>query len=372
MCRRHSTFNSNGTSGCRFTQATSLPVRRRLAWQERLPCSCVSLVLSAFCRIVCGCADAGGIREAARRYIRARAHVGSVHHGEHERAHAAVRRQAARSGRLVRPRRAKDDFWVMPDNGFGAKDNSADYVLRAVSHLAAISRRSTAAPERSRSRRSSRCAIPTTRSRFRSSPTSSSIRTAAFPLIRHPAASLAHGRRLRHRVGSRGARRHALVRRRVRSVPDSHGRHRQGARRAVSAARACSSPQNPFLGTGTPNLPRSKGFEGMAIARDGQDPLSDARGRADDRSRSAPADHQRVRACKSRRYTGRQWFYRLEDPRGQSPSATSRRSTDRTFLVIERDNFEGAAALVQEDLSRRLRRGGQRRLPRQDARWPTC
>ena len=30
------------------------------------------------------------------------------------------------------------------------------------------------------------------------------------------------------------------------------------------------SPQNPFLGAGTPNLPRSKGFEGMAISPNGK------------------------------------------------------------------------------------------------------
>src|SRR5262245_30280233 len=30
------------------------------------------------------------------------------------------------------------------------------------------------------------------------------------------------------------------------------------------------SPQNPFLGSGTPNLPRSKGFEGMAISPSGK------------------------------------------------------------------------------------------------------
>lgn len=30
------------------------------------------------------------------------------------------------------------------------------------------------------------------------------------------------------------------------------------------------SPQNPFLGGGTPNLPRSKGFEGMAVSPNGK------------------------------------------------------------------------------------------------------
>ena len=52
---------------------------------------------------------------------------------------------------------------------------------------------------------------------------------------------------------------------------------------------------------------------------------------------------------KTRRYTGRQWFYRLEaaSPTGQSIGDFTQ-INDHAFLVIERDNFEGAAAVFKK------------------------
>lgn len=52
---------------------------------------------------------------------------------------------------------------------------------------------------------------------------------------------------------------------------------------------------------------------------------------------------------RTRRYTGRQWFYRLEVPitTGQSMGDFVA-VTERLFLVIERDNFEGAAAAFKK------------------------
>jgi hypothetical protein len=48
----------------------------------------------------------------------------------------------------------------------------------------------------------------------------------------------------------------------------------------------------------------------------------------------------------SRKYTGRQWFYRLEAPDHAIGDFTA--LTHRTFLVIERDNLEGVAAVFKK------------------------
>ena len=47
----------------------------------------------------------------------------------------------------------------------------------------------------------------------------------------------------------------------------------------------------------------------------------------------------------TRRYTGKQWFYQLEQDTASGQSIGDLTEvTDRIWLVIERDNFEGAAA----------------------------
>ena len=104
------------------------------------------------------------------------------------------------------------------------------------------------------------------------------------------------------------------------------------------------SPQNPFLGTETPNLPRSRGFEGMAITPDGKTLYPMLEG-----SLTTDPDQRRLIInqfdLRTRRYTGRQWFYRLEAETSTGQAIGDFTSiTAETFLVIERDNFEGAAA----------------------------
>jgi hypothetical protein len=105
------------------------------------------------------------------------------------------------------------------------------------------------------------------------------------------------------------------------------------------------SPQNPFLGTGTPNLPSSRGFEGMAITPDGKTLYPMLEGPL-----TTDPDQQRLIInefdIKRRRYTGRQWFYRLEAA-GQSIGDLTALTKTR-LLVIERDNFQGAAALFKK------------------------
>jgi hypothetical protein len=108
------------------------------------------------------------------------------------------------------------------------------------------------------------------------------------------------------------------------------------------------SPQNPFLGSGLANLPRSKGFEGMAVSADGRRLYPMLEGPL-----TTEADQQRLIInefdVRRRRYTGRQWFYRLE-----ADTATGQSIGDLTeiggsrFLVIERDNFEGPQAAFKK------------------------
>ena len=105
------------------------------------------------------------------------------------------------------------------------------------------------------------------------------------------------------------------------------------------------SPQNPFLpGPGTATLPRSKGFEGMAITPNGKllYPMLEGPLIAD-------TDQHRLIINQfdlaSRSYTGKQWFYRLEAASSTGQSIGDFTAvTDRLFLVIERDNFEGPLA----------------------------
>ena len=103
------------------------------------------------------------------------------------------------------------------------------------------------------------------------------------------------------------------------------------------------SPQNPFLGGETPNLGRSKGFEGMAISPNSKTlyPMLEGPLAGDIQSRLLINEFDLKRGA----YTGKQWAYRME-----AEASTGQAIGDLTavnaslFLVIERDNFEGANA----------------------------
>ncbi|HYN08312.1 MAG TPA: esterase-like activity of phytase family protein [Vicinamibacterales bacterium] len=98
------------------------------------------------------------------------------------------------------------------------------------------------------------------------------------------------------------------------------------------------SPQNP-LG-GVPNLGASKGFEGLGMTPNGKllYPMLEGPVTGDDvrnlRINEFDADH--------RRYTDRRWVYRLEEPGHAIGDLTA--VTDRLFLIVERDNVQGEAA----------------------------
>jgi hypothetical protein len=93
----------------------------------------------------------------------------------------------------------------------------------------------------------------------------------------------------------------------------------------------------------TPNLPSSKGFEGMAGSRDGRFLYPMLEGTvAGDTPGTLRINEFDVRAGA---YTGRRWTYTLESPAFAIGDFIA---IDRDrFLVIERDNFQGDAAQLK-------------------------
>jgi hypothetical protein len=104
------------------------------------------------------------------------------------------------------------------------------------------------------------------------------------------------------------------------------------------------SPQNPFLGGEAPNLPASRGFEGMSVAKNGRTlyPMLEGALTTDPDQRRLIINEFDIR---DREYTGRQWHYRLESASHAIGDLTT--VARRLMLVIERDNLQGAAAVFK-------------------------
>ena len=100
------------------------------------------------------------------------------------------------------------------------------------------------------------------------------------------------------------------------------------------------APENP---AGNPNLPGSKGFEGMAHSPDGKHlyPLLEGTVAGD-----TPGDLRfNEFDLRSAAYTGKRWTYRLESPANAIGDAIP--VDANRFLVIERDNNQGDAAALK-------------------------
>ena len=114
--------------------------------------------------------------------------------------------------------------------------------------------------------------------------------------------------------------------------------------RAEIATPGVRAPQNPYLGSASPNLPTSRGFEGMAINPAGNKlyPMLEGTVTGD------PARSLRIYEfdVDIEAYTGFQAFYRLE-PQGAAIGELTA-IDDRRFLVIERDGGQGASALFKK------------------------
>ena len=117
------------------------------------------------------------------------------------------------------------------------------------------------------------------------------------------------------------------------------------------------SPENPALGSGEePNLPSSKGFEGMAASPDGAFlyPMLEGALGADAEQRRRSIFEFDVA---SGRYTGARWEYRTESPENSIGDLVALGAN--RFLVIERDNEQGEAARFKKIFLIDLRRVGE-------------
>lgn len=120
--------------------------------------------------------------------------------------------------------------------------------------------------------------------------------------------------------------------------------------------RGVRSPQNPALAVGeAPTLGGSKGFEGMGQSADGRYvyPILEGALLADaDQTRRIISEFDTRRGL----YTGRTWDYRVEDAANAIGELTLLHG--RTFAIIERDNGQGAAAALKRLYRITLRRDG--------------
>jgi hypothetical protein len=237
-------------------------------------------------------------------------------------------------------RTAKGDFLAMPDNGFGAKDNSPDYVLRVY----------RISPD-FRTRHGGSGTIDVTSYITLHDPD----RKIKFPIVAdaeiYPGSTIPVDARIQQNRWLTGGDFD------IESVREAHDGtfwfgdefgpfliHTDATGKVLEAPYplpGVRSPQNPFLGSGTFNLPRSKGFEGMAISPDGRTlyPMLEGALTADPDQRRLVINEFDIRA---RGYTGRQWAYRLDDAAFAIGDLTMVEKD--LFLVIERDNNQGSAA----------------------------
>jgi hypothetical protein len=107
------------------------------------------------------------------------------------------------------------------------------------------------------------------------------------------------------------------------------------------------SPQNPFLGSGTPNLPASRGFEPLALSIDGKRlyPMLEGALIAD------PDPRRRILNefdLPTREYTGRTWSYRTDADFPNAVIGDLTALDEHRFVLIERDDFQGAEALQKK------------------------
>jgi hypothetical protein len=215
---------------------------------------------------------------------------------------------------------------AMPDNGFGAKNNSADFLLRAydirphyaTGEVAVLGHLSFRDPDRR---------VP-------------------FPIVHEQTADrLLTGADFDIESLARDARGDLWI-------GDEFGPYLLRTDRTgkvlgapVPLPDGGRSPQSPDLAPGeTPTVPGSRGFEAMAVSRDGWTLYPILEGaRTDD-----PDQRRRIVYefdVRANRYTGRTWSFRVDDPSlvvGDAAVLDGRR-----LLLIERDNGMGPQSVVK-------------------------
>ena len=221
----------------------------------------------------------------------------------------------------------KGTYLAMPDNGFGNKGNSRHFLLRVY----------TVKPD-----------WRTARGGSGDVDILSSI-NLRDPDEKIPFAIVNEGTAERYLTGGDfdiesfriDRARHAVVRRGVRPVPPAHRRHRQGARGADPAARRALArlPGPPGRHATTSTAPTgSRGWRSRPTAA-----RSTPRSKGRSRATSPPCAACTSSTSRSAATSGGFKQYRVADPTYLVSDLTA--LDDKRFVALERDNFEGAAAV---------------------------
>jgi glycerophosphoryl diester phosphodiesterase len=221
-------------------------------------------------------------------------------------------------------------FWGMPDNGYGAKENSADFLLRLY----------RIRPE-FKTRRGG----------------DGSVDVLGFVQLRDPHRRIPFPLTRPDRLLT-GADFDLESVRRTRNGELWFGEefgpfllHTDSSGRVLEAPiplPGVQSPQNPFLpGPDAWTLPASRGFEPMALSADGKRlyPMLEGALRNDPDPRRRVINEFSLRKGE---YTGRTWSYRVD---AEFPNAVIGDLTavdKHRFVLIERDDFQGAEALQKK------------------------
>lgn len=241
-------------------------------------------------------------------------------------------------------RAPEGDFYVLSDNGFGSKANSPDYVLRVYRIAPNFKTASVGTGD------------VIVKSFFTLRDPNRKIR---FPLIadraNYPNSSIAVDSRIRQERLLTGSDFDVESFRQTADgtfwFGDEFGPyllHTDATGKVLERPYALPgviSPDNTSTGgLVDANLPRSRGFEGMALTPDGTKLYPMLEG-----SLITDSDQRRLLINEfdltTKSYTGNRWSYRLEATTGSGQAIGDFTAIgDRRFLVIERDSGEGAAA----------------------------
>jgi hypothetical protein len=232
----------------------------------------------------------------------------------------------------------KGEFWAMPDNGYGAKSNSADFLLR----------------------------LYRIRPDFKTARGGSGhVDVLGYLPLRDPDRRISFAITRSDRLLT-GADFDLESVRRAKDGTFWFGEefgpfllHTDATGRLLEAPiplPGVMSPQNPFLPNPDAwNLPQSRGFEGMALSIDGKTlhPMNEGALRNDPDQRRRVLNEFDVR---TRAYTGRTWSYRTDAAFPNAVIGDLTALDEHRFVLIERDDAQGTDALQKKIYAIDLRR----------------